>query len=617
MSSVGFTQTVTITKLSKQKYCVGDTISVIYDAEGAFISGNIFSFEVKKYTDTFAVASTILKTKTSSTSGIDTLYIIVTSQIANDSLMYRVTSSSPAVLSDSMQYLSMYDNPPASFKSSESFCMNSPSAALSLNYPNLIGTYSGIGVSNNTFTPSVAGVGSHNLLCTIVNTISGCSITDTLKTHVYANPIQPFPLFTIDSVKTLPADTIKASGDSVVWSTSANFTSIIFKGNNFLPSNFDTAGIYKYYCEQIINGCTSDSVIITVVFEPDSIKKICNAQTPTIPPDSSSATLCAGDTTKITCMAHSVNAVHNIMWLSGSNSFVADTVSMDSLFQFTKKNQPGVWSYYAFEHDNANNCFSPFGVLFTVTVHANPIVSLSIADVICFTDSSITLDANPSGGVLTLTQPGSSTRIYNDSLNVPAIGKFKTITLGYTYIDANSCIDSINRNVYIDYAPVPSMADQTAYLGSIPTLVAPARGSSYKISWYNEGQDISSGVNPIFIGSYYTPTITQVGTYTYYVVESDNYCSSQVVPTTLTVLSGTGFTEIEDKTIKIATISSDKLFLNTSVQGSYSIYSILGVNVVSNKINGNSIAINLLTPGIYILEFVEDGKVYSLKFIKE
>ncbi len=119
------------------------------------------------------------------------------------------------------------------------------------------GSYSGVGVSNGEFDPSVAGIGFHNVMYSYTNS-NGCTNTDTIVLEVKALPVLSLP-----SVSDACID-----GDTI--SLSASPAGGTYTGNGVLNGQFipSSAGLGQHiitYSYTDGNGCSAvDSFSITV-----------------------------------------------------------------------------------------------------------------------------------------------------------------------------------------------------------------------------------------------------------------------------------------------------------------------------------------------------------------
>lgn len=82
----------------------------------------------------------------------------------------------------------------------------------------------------------------------------------------------------------------------------------------------------------------------------------------------------------------------------------------------------------------------------TVTVNALPSISITVADTICITQTSLTLTATPAGG--TFTGPGVTNGVFDASL--VGVGTYNIV---YTYTDGNGCSNVAAKSIVVDGSP--------------------------------------------------------------------------------------------------------------------------------------------------------------------
>ena len=100
---------------------------------------------------------------------------------------------------------------------------------------------------------------------------------------------------------------------------------------------------------------------------------------------------------------------------------------------------------------------------FQLTVWPLPVLSFSMADLICYESAAIPLNAVPAGG--TFTGAGVSGTFF-DPGNTPAAGDY---VVTYTYTDGNGCINSTSDNIeviqnIVDAGPDVSIVENTSTL---------------------------------------------------------------------------------------------------------------------------------------------------------
>ena len=151
-------------------------------------------------------------------------------------------------------------SPDATITPVNTLCADSPVITLTAHDPG--GTWTGPGITGDTFDPAAAGVGSHIIRYSIIN--SNCSDSDQITITVVAKPdatITPVKLLCINDSKV----TLTAHDPGGIWSGPG------VSGNLFDPV---LAGIGTHIIKYSINdvyGCSDeDQITITVVPAPDA-----------------------------------------------------------------------------------------------------------------------------------------------------------------------------------------------------------------------------------------------------------------------------------------------------------------------------------------------------------
>lgn len=604
-----FSQSVQCSVLIKTSHCQGDTVWFPFNANGVFGADNVFKVEIGPGTivDAFFQFPVYIGSKASSAAGLDSIMAIVPNlnSLGITVFNYRVIATSPSIHSSANSNLKLFSNPSFSFQSADTvFCVTANPTVLSVNSSTVTASFSGVGISNNIFDPKNAGLGYHYIYCTVTDK-NTCSSTDSLKIKVISTP-KPNVVISEIVTKVIPVK-VYAIGDSIEWFVDQNLTQKFYSGQSFEIQLSDT-GTYLYYLTQKQNACRSDANTVKVIFHPDEVNKICLAKKPTVPYPSVS--MCEGDIAAVSIKAEYSN-FNNIEWFDNPNQSIANKVSDNEVLKFTKSKTAGTWIYYAFEHDTVNNCYSNSGVEFSFIVHPNPKVAISVQDTICFTSEGFKVEVWPSNGILTGKGVASNgvlfpsyTFIHND---------FDTLT--YIGSDDNGCVASVSKRVFIRFVDLPVTLDKIGYLDSIPELFAIAVDSTSIMRWYEANNE-----TPIFEGEYYTPEITALGIYEYYVVQTWKGCESDKVPYLLKIIPGSG-TPVNDvnfgKNNVLPIPANDYLTFSNPTQGVAVIYNIIGKKIAEKKIENNHISIKDLDAGVYLIEYREQGKLYTSKFIKQ
>jgi hypothetical protein len=115
--------------------------------------------------------------------------------------------------------------PEVSFAAIEDQCINSPA----YKFTQSTGTHSGDGVLNNMFHPDIAGVGTHTLLYTFTDPVTGCKASQTREVYVHALPVVDFEA----------NKTVCINAGSVDLTTMVDLQGGVFGGRGVNVSTFD------------------------------------------------------------------------------------------------------------------------------------------------------------------------------------------------------------------------------------------------------------------------------------------------------------------------------------------------------------------------------------------
>ena len=203
-------------------------------------------------------------------------------------IKYTVTSSTTCDAIDSIQVL--VGAMPTGLAISglpATFCYNA--ADVNINVTPSGGILSGYGITGNTFSPSIANIGTHVITYTVTNN-GGCSASITQNTEVLAPPT-----ITFNSMQSSYCEnddpftvTVSPAGGSL------NGNAIT--GNIFDPSLANTGSNYIYYTYSDANSCSnSDSFNVIINSSPSaSILPITNSFCSTSPMEALSGTPAGG-----------------------------------------------------------------------------------------------------------------------------------------------------------------------------------------------------------------------------------------------------------------------------------------------------------------------------------
>src|SRR5690554_3175182 len=356
----------------------------------------------------------------------------------------------------------------------------------------------GIGISGNTFTPSIAGVGLHTITYTIED--GGCTATTSQNVEVKAVPNASFTVPSLEyclNETSVPLSAVESSG-----SFSASGSGI--SGTIFNPS---LAGVGSHTITYIItaNGCTkTSSQIIKVNAIPDpSFNGV-------------AASYCISDLSVITL---------NPIVSGGTFSASGNGLSGNS---FTPS-VAGIGTYRIVYVVEENGCTD--STFQNVTINSLPDASFAgLGSDYCIDETSVTLSPADSDG--TFNGPGTTTGSFVFNPNSAGAGN-KTII--YSITDGNGCTASTSHSTIVNDA----YPDATFSNLSGPYCVnnAPITVSPNGPSGILGGNGVSSFD--------FDPSIAGLGTHkVYHTVTGTNTCTSSdtvsVVVTAAPVATFTG-----------------------------------------------------------------------------
>lgn len=425
------------------------------------------------------------------------------------------------------------------------------------------GTFSGPGISGNSFNPASAGNGVHTITYNYTDG-NGCSNSSTQNVTVNNLPTVTFSGLASQYCANNPSVTLVGSPSG------GTFTGTGITGNTFSPSV--GAGTYTItYTYSNGNGCQSSS--------------------------SQSVTVNPVPSVSFTGLDSDYCADEPAVTLTGSpvgGSFSGNGIVGSQFFPTV----PGAGSHtVTYTLSNAYGCTSSSSQ--TVTVHSIPAVSFSgfnVPHAYCVDASSVTLTGSPAGGTF------SGTGISVNSFN-PATAGVGTYAITYTYSDGFGCSNSSTQNVTVN---------------SLPTAVATALGATTICSGGSVTIYSSSGTGNVWSPNSETTqfiTVTTAGDYEVTVtngngcVATSNTISVTVNPLPAPIIAANGpttFCEGDDVTLSTTVPYSQYLWSNgattssitVTAAGSYSV-AVTNSNGCSNTSSATTVVVNPLpTAGI-------------------
>jgi len=277
------------------------------------------------------------------------------------------------------------------------------------------GTFEGVGISGNIFSPSIAGTGLHKIKYTSTNT-HGCTNADSVNVMVY-----PLPMVSITGLSNsycINSPAVNLSGSP----TGGTFSGSGIVSGNFNPS---IAGVGTHnitYTYTDIHGCTNSSSQNVHVFP------LTTTNFSGLPNQ-----LCV-NSQQIALTGFPTGGVFNGNGING-NSFVPQLAGV------------GTHNIY-YVYIDTNGCVNQANS--TIIVNPQPIVSFSGLNLAyCLIDSVISLSGLPLGG--TFSGSGILGNNFNPKYVTPGFH-----TIQYSYTDSNSCSNSTSQTVEI--YPLPTVS---------------------------------------------------------------------------------------------------------------------------------------------------------------
>ncbi len=353
------------------------------------------------------------------------------------------------------------------------------------------GVYSGTGVINGKFNPSVTGPGTHTI--TYTYTSGGCSAS--INTSIVVNPTPTVSLATF-APACITSSPITLSGGSPA---GGNYSGSQVSSGVFNPQSAGVGTHLITYSYIDGNGClNSASSNITV----NSIPVVTLASISPVCVNASPVTLTGG---------------------SPAGGTYSGTGVSGGIFN---PSIPGTGkTSITYTYSSASGCQSSAST--NVTVSAIPTVTLSALSPVCQTASAVTLSGgSPSGGTY------SGTGVTGNSFD-PATSGVGTFAITYSYTNANGCSSTAQSTMVVNAVTTASMSTPDAVCdntSSFALTTGTPSGGTYS------GTGVSS--------NNFVPSVAGVGTttitYTYTNAQgcASTATASQVVNAAPTVTLG-------------------------------------------------------------------------------
>ena len=425
---------------------------------------------------------------------------------------------------------------------SSPYCISSPAIPLTGNPSG--GTFSGTGISANSFYPSVAGIGTFTITYTYSD-INGCSNTSSQTVTVTANPV---PTITAGGPTTFcqgGSVTLTASaGTSYLWSTGSTNNSIVVT----------TGGPYTVTVTNS-NGCQGTSLPFTITVNPAPTASITpNGPTTFCPggavilvanPSGSTylwsnaattqnITATTGGTYTVTvtavngCSAVSAPVIVTVNPLPTATITPAGPITLCSGSSATLTSSAGtsyLWSNGATTQATSVSTGGSYTVIVTSNLgctNTSAPVTVNVVNVVPATISASGPTSFCPGGNVTLTANSGTSYLWStgstlSSITVNTAGSYSVIVT-----DANGCT-STSAQVVVNIGNFPATITASGPTSFCPGGNVTLNASAFGVSWLWSDGSTTSSITPSIAGSY-SVTITYSGG-----------CSSTSSPTVVTV----------------------------------------------------------------------------------
>jgi gliding motility-associated-like protein len=436
------------------------------------------------------------------------------------------------------------------------------------------------GFANSTsLQPSVTVGGAYSL--SITNTTNGCGSSQTIvvnenKTPPTVTVAQPSSLtctalnvvVTANGSATNLYSWVASNGGNIVGNTS---------GQNI---NVDKAGTYTVNVISPVNGCQASAS--TNVAE--------NKTLPTVTIAPPSPLTCVSPTITISGTGSSTGANFQYQWTANPGVILLGQGTLQ-----IQTNQAGNYNLKII--DNNNNCEASASVAVTDSKSLPTAVAASSGNIDClFPNQTLSGTGSSTGNNFSYNWVASNggNVVQNGNTLQPTINSGGTYTLIVTNVN-NSCTQVAVVNVSQNTTkPTANAGLSKVITCSSNTVQLSGSGSigQYQIQWSNAGGNIPNNAG----GNTYTPTVSQLGTYTLVVTDPLNGCSAT---STTSVSLDTGVPIANAGIVKEinCNVSSVQLDGTGSTAGMTYTWTLNG-----NNINQNTLTPTVSQPGTYNLE---------------
>ncbi|WP_417265551.1 FG-GAP-like repeat-containing protein [Brumimicrobium sp.] len=301
------------------------------------------------------------------------------------------------------------------------------------------GTFSGPGVTGNTFDPNNAGAGTHTIIYTYTDG-NGCPATSSQNTTV--NPLPVLSIGGLASDYCITSSSVTLTGSP----SGGTFSGPGISGNTFDPGSA-LEGVHSItYAYTDGNGCSA------VTSQNVEVNLESNASFTGL-----SGPYCSSDDTIIALVPVESGGVFSGNGVTGNNWSPADAVIGNNTIEYEV---------------GSGGCVNSSSVVVEVLASPNPSFT-NLDDVYCNNEPDVTLVPVESGGVFTATS-GLTANVFH-----PQIADLGINVITYSINDSNGCSAMSTDTVEIVAVPVSTFS-------VIDTVFsADLTGGSYTYQWMN------------------------------------------------------------------------------------------------------------------------------------
>lgn len=331
------------------------------------------------------------------------------------------------------------------------------------------GTFSGMGVTGNSFDPASVPQGSYNITYTYTDPNTGCSAFAIQSINVYEAPTANAGS---DMTITSGNDTLlygNATGGGNYkwgWSPTLMVVNAALKTAQTIP--LSATQLYTLTVTDSITGCSDNDDVVVYVGNTNLSAVVSSNKT----------MICAGDSAQL-----------NVLATGGAGGYLYSWSSLPAGFSSSIANplvKPTVTTLYSVQVTSGSSTVTKN---ITITVNPKPGVALvGLSSSSCSNSAPDTLMGFPAGGAF------SGVGVVSNLFN-PVIAGVGTHYISYSYTDINGCSNTDIDTIEVNAVPIANAGiDTTIFTGHDTILYGSGMGGSgnYSYEWSPANQLINA-----------------------------------------------------------------------------------------------------------------------------